>query len=476
MFKGNVSRRHFFRQAGCAAMGTTTLFSSLINLKMASALVSPPPECPNDYKALVCILLEGGNDSFNMLVPYSGTPYNTYAATRSELAIAQNELLPLGDPMTETVNFGIHPSMTEVKNLYDAGNLSFISNVGTLVEYLTDANDFFSGLKNVPLGLYSHSDQIQQWQTSVPQSRDAVGWGGRMADILHSCNDAQNISMNISLSGRNVFQAGKTVVEYAISNMGNGGSGIPDIMYYGNSGFLNNLRRTAVENMMAANYSNVFQSTFGDLTNQSLESQEQFSAALGNVQNFTTAFQPSFFATYPNDYMAYDLHQVARTIAARDALGMKRQTFFVSIGGWDHHDELIFSQAALLGEVSRALGEFYKALEEMGLQNDVITFSVSDFGRTLTSNGNGTDHSWGGNQFVMGGAVNGKNVFGTYPDLTLSNPLNIDDRGTMIPTLSTDEYFAELAAWFGLTNSELVDVLPNLNNFNYFSSPIGFIS
>ena len=466
-----MNRRKFIRQASCAAIGSTTFMTTLANLYMTNALANANTAGTSDYKAIVCILLAGGNDSFNMLVPRSATEYGHYSASRSSLALPLNDLLTINPLTSDGAEYGVHPSMGGLQALFESGDLAFVSNVGTLVEPIANETEYYSGLKNLPLGLYSHADQIQQWQTSVPQSREAVGWGGKLADIMQSLNTNQDISMNISLSGRNVFQSGNTVLEYAIRNYGNGAEGIRPIQYYDNEGFLNLIRGNAIDSLMSDVYSNVFQQTFASQTTNALEAQQMFSAAIANV--------PSFSTTFSDHYLSRNMEMIAKVIAAHDQLGMCRQTFFVTLGGWDHHNEVLNSQEYLLGVVNDAMSEFYAVLQELMMTDKVTTFTISDFGRTLTSNGNGSDHAWGGNQMVMGGAVNGKEIYGSYPDLFVAgNPLNVSTRGILIPTLSTDEFFAELALWFGLSSGDLATVLPNIGEFytpgssNY---PIGFL-
>ena len=452
-------------------MGSTTLFSTLGSLMMTNALAANRHMFSGDYKALVCLLFAGGNDSFNMLVPRSTVAYNEYAATRSDLALSQSSLLTINPITTGSADFGIHPSLTDIRDLFESQDLAFIANIGTLIEPVVDANDYYSGLKDLPLGLYSHADQVLQWQTSAPHSREAIGWGGKVADILQSLNSYQGISMNISLAGRNVFQSGNTVLEYAINNYGNGAEGIRPISGYDNEGFLNLIRNTAVSDFMSQLYSNVLQKTFATQTSDAIEAQQVFSAAIENV--------PAFSTTFSNHYLSRNFEMIAKVIAARNQLGMSRQTFFVDIGGWDTHDEVLNSQNYLFDVVNNAMSEFNSVLQELGMQNDVTTFTISEFGRTLTSNGNGSDHAWGGQQMVMGGAVNGKEIYGTYPSLSLaSNNLNLSNRGVLIPTLSTDEYFAELALWFGLSPMDLPLVFPNITNFYTPGSPnypIGFL-
>ncbi len=466
-----LSRRRFIGQASCAALGSTTLLSSLASLMGTNKLMSTSLEDPGDYKALICILLAGGNDSFNMLVPRGESEYAEYAATRTDLALPRENLLPIDAPSQNKL-LGIHPSMTHVHQLYQQGNLAFMTNVGTLVEPISNEQEFRSGVKKLPLGIYSHSDQIQQWQTAIPQSREAIGWGGRMADLLQETDTNTGISMNISLSGRNVFQSGQNTLEYSISNRGNGVQGVEGYRYWnGNQGFLTDLRDGAYKNMVDRMYANVFEQTVGSLTNQTLESIESFESAIQQVAPFTTSFGEHYFSQ--------NMHMVARTIAANSLLGNRRQTFFMTFGGWDHHNEVLNNQEYMLGVVSKAIGDLYAALGEIGLEDKVTTFTISDFARTLTSNGNGSDHAWGGNAIVAGGAVNGGDVYGDYPDLYVrDNPLMVSRRGNLIPTTAADEFFAELILWFGVSPNDLSIILPNINNFyspNSRQAPLGFI-
>lgn len=462
-----MKRRDFLGTASCAAIGSTTFLSSILNMKVANALAGfAQPATNSDYKALVCILLAGGNDSFNMLVPRNGSHYTEYAGVRSNLALPQGDLLPINFTDNNGKQFGLHPSMPEVQTLFNNGKLSFVSNVGTLVEPTTKAQ-YLNGSVPVPVGLLSHADQIQQWQTSIPQTRSSKGWGGRMADILAAGNSNQDISMNISLSGSNIYQVGNQSTEYAIRASANGSVGINVLE---STSPIDQALKGGVESLLAQQYQDIFKSTFTDKINHSQGNHEVFSQALAGATAINTQFS--------DNAVSANMQLVAKTIAARTALGQSRQTFFITFGGWDHHDEVLSNQVAMLSVVSKALSEFQAAMEELNVANDVTTFTISDFGRTLTSNGNGTDHAWGGNAMVMGGSVNGGQIFGEYPSLALNSG---DDVGgaILLPKISTDEYFAELCQWFGVQSGDLSYVLPNIGNFydpNSSSAPIGFMN
>jgi uncharacterized protein (DUF1501 family) len=458
-----TTRRKFLKGLGCGALSATPLLGTLAHLGSVTSAAGQSMPAGDDYRALVCILLAGGNDSYNMVVPHQTDEYDDYLLARSDLAIDRDALLTVSPPSVGR-DFGFHPSMPEAKGLFESGRLAVISNVGTLVEPVT-LDGILSGAGRVPLGLYSHSDQIRQWQTSVPDDRKALGWGGRMADLLGQLNANSQISMGISLSGTNDFQAGVANREYAITNEGSSG-----VIGFGETDPLQVLRETAIRSMLDAQYKNLLERTFARTLEGGIQSHEIFSAAIAGAPNLDMMFSPA--------PLSQNLRMVAQTIAVRETLGLRRQTFFILVGGWDHHDEVLAAQMSMLAGVSRALAEFDAALGSLGVRDDVTTFTISDFGRTLTSNGRGSDHGWGGNQLVMGGSVRGGDFYGTPPPLYPGNDLDTG-RGRLIPTLSTDEYFAELALWFGVSTGDLDSVLPNIGRFGQPSSsnpPVGFLT
>lgn len=466
------SRRKFIKDTSCLSMGSMAFLSSSLNLGMINTLAARPHIITNtgDYKAMVCILLAGGADTFNFLVPTESSEYADYQATREDLALDINatnppELLPLNyDDNGRT--FAVHAGLPDVKDMFDSNELSFISNIGTLIEPIANKAEFQSGTKKIPLGLYSHSDQIMQWQTSVPQSRSAVGVGGRMADLLHDMNSIPEVSLNFSLSGKNRFQSGNEYNEYSIkrnttpSNIGfsgfsTGGS---------NSGYLNDVKNNAIVDMAEHQYANIFQQTIGNLTKKSKESIEIVKVALENVVPLTTNFNGTS--------LSEDLKKIAELISVRSFLGTQRQIFYVTIGGWDDHQDVVTGLQNRLPVLNNALKEFNEALKEIGMHENVVTFTISDFARTLTSNGNGSDHAYGGNQMIMGGPIVGGQIHGNYPSLSLTNnDINLNSRGRILPTTSVDEFYAEIALWFGVSPNDLNYVLPNLCNFYSPSCP-----
>ncbi|MFW2372695.1 MAG: DUF1501 domain-containing protein [Gammaproteobacteria bacterium] len=460
----SLSRRKFLQlSGGCGVISALPGLSALLSLNMTnSAMASAYPM--SDYKAMVCIQLAGGIDSFNLLTPYENEEYTDYQTVRGNLALAQSDLLPISDSSGR--QFGLHPGLGEMQNLYNLGVLAFQANVGTLVQPTTLAQ--YLGEKDLPLGLFSHSDQQQHWQTSVPQSRAQIsGWAGRMADVLtDASNNNSDVSMNIALSGVNILQTGRVVSPYVIQD-----SGATLLKGYNGNGALNRIVSQSLDSLLAANYANLLEKAAASRQRVSIDAAMEFNEAT-NSEVIQTRF--------PDSSLGKKLEMVAKTIASRTALGQKRQTFFIQIGGWDHHDDVINKQALMLPGVSSALKAFYDATVELGVAKDVVTFSMSDFARTLTTNGNGSDHAWGGNHFVMGGDVSGTDVYGSYPEsLAPGNPFDVG-RGRLLPTTSVDQYHAEIARWFGVPNdANLEMIFPNIRNFysaSDESGPIGFMN
>lgn len=450
-------------QLSCAAIGSNTLLNTIVNLNLANTIAAKKGLFNNDYKALVCVGLGGGTDSFNMLTPKGDAEHAEYATVRDTLALGKDTLLPITSNTSDGKTYGLHPKLTSVKTLFDNGNLAFAANVGTLHEPTTMAA--YDAQKNLPAGLFSHSDQLRQWQTSLPLDRQTIGVGGRIADVLAAMNENSNISMNISLAGNSIFLNGNNATNYVVNHkdgsLGFGTLNRPDFI----------ARKAGLNNVLAAEYENLLHIAYRNTLTGAQAKHEEFSAAINAAPDFSNI-------TSDVPRLGDSLRMVAKTIASREILNMNRQVFVVGYGGWDHHDEVLNNQSNMLTILDKGLGEFYEAMDGLGLADKVTVFTISEFGRTLTSNGNGSDHGWGGHSMIMGGAVNGKDIYGTYPDLYLDNPLDVG-RGRLIPTMSTDEYFAELALWFGVEKSELSLVLPNIANFyNTANStpPVGFMN
>jgi uncharacterized protein (DUF1501 family) len=424
----------------------------------------PAQRSNGDYRALVCVLLAGGADSHNMLIPRGDAEYSEYQITRSNLAIPKNKILTLNHGGQGGRSYGIHPGMPEIQELFNSGKAAMVANVGTLIQPTTK-EQFESGNHPLPVGLFSHSDQIMHWQTGRPGERNSTGWGGRMADLIQSMNANQNMSMNISLSGRNRFQNGENTIDYSIRSNGNVG-----IQGFDNENAYYTLRNSAIDSMLDREYQDLFEKTYVNTLKNSAETSVQFNEAIDNLEEFQTQFSDT--------RLSEQMKMIAKVIAVREQLGFSRQTFFVNYGGWDHHDGVLEKQAEKLPVLSAALSEFQSAMEELNVSDKVTSFTISDFSRTLTSNGNGSDHAWGGNAMVIGGSVNGGEIYGEYPSLEINNPLMLR-RGRIIPTLSAQEYMAELALWFGVSPGDVNDILPDLQNFydtNSGTYPIGFLN
>ena len=458
----SISRRRFFGEASCAAIGGGSVLGSILNLKLAGTLAAEEAAGDDDYKALVCVFLQGGQDSYNMLVPRGDAEYSEYAGTRRNLALAKESLLPIETDTGDGRSFGLHPSLAGLKGMFDADELAFATNIGTLAEPTTKQS-FAGGMgSKLPAGLFSHADQERQWHTAMPDRSALRGWVGRMQDLLYSMNGNNTFASSISLSGISLMQTGKTVLPYSIG--ANGSKGLEDWGRYtwrqGTAG---------VTNQLELEYTNLLQKAYLDRKRSALELDEIFSSAL------ETAATPA--PSLGAGSLAAQLGMVYRTIAARQELGVRRQTFFVLVGGWDHHTELLVPHAKMLQNLGDVLAKFNTSLKDLGVSDSVTTFTASDFGRSLTSNGEGSDHGWGGNQMVFGGAVKGGKLYGTYPELYVDNPLDVG-RGRLIPTTAVDVCLAELACWFGVSRSQLPLVLPNLDRFydpNSGYQPLGFM-
>lgn len=457
-----INRRRFLSHGCSLGLATATLSSSLLNLGLARRAAA---QGASDYRALVCILLAGGNDSWNMLVPTDADQYSQYQAIRSDLALPRNQLLPLAGSTAQGRRYGLHPGMPELQALFASGDAAMLCNVGTLLEPF-NAQKVASGNALTPLGLFSHSDQIQQWQTGVSDQRTTTGWGGRIADMLQEANLANGISMNISLSGNNVFQSGTTVGEYSVQAEGNGAAGLNA---YDDGSEFGSFRKQMIDSLLAVPQQQLLRREYRQRLVDAIDSQKLFTAALQQA--------PALGTTFDGNPFSQSLRQIARIISVREQLGARRQTFFLTVGGWDHHDDVLPNQAAMLPMISAGLLEFRNALRELAILDAVTTFTTSDFGRTLTSNGKGSDHGWGGHHIIMGGSVNGRAFYGDYPRISPGNPLDVG-RGIYAPTTSVDEYFAELARWFGVPASDLPRVLPNVSRFYSPQSselPLGFM-
>ncbi|MGH8108789.1 MAG: DUF1501 domain-containing protein [Arenimonas sp.] len=430
---------------------------------------------PNDYRAMVCFFLHGGNDTVNTIIPYDQATYNQYVVAREgslsrPLGITRlrSDLLPVS---AASVNDGrtlaFPKEMNSLKKIYDAGRAAVISNVGVL-SYPTTKTQYQNETVELPPQLFSHSDHQRFWQLGVPNYTTRTGWAGRMGDLLAAANNS-NVSMCISVAGNNTWQVGSSVLPYPISSE----YGAPQFW-----GSWNTNRVNAMNAMNLQTRTNLLERQAARVYNRSINAQVDMDEALNfsmTLENFfpknPVGFNPALNGEY-NDVMQ-QFQMVARLIAARDVLGHKRQIFFVGLGGFDNHDSLT-DHPDRLKIVADGMAAFYQATAILGIDQNVVTFTASDFGRPLKSNGTGSDHGWGAHHFVVGGSVRGGNVYGRFPQMVINGPDTLDNQGHLLPSSSVDEYAATLASWFGVSQTDMPIVIPNIARFN--TSDMGFMT
>ncbi len=478
-----IPRRSFIKSLGCTGMSTWALSSTIRDLRLINAVMAQT-NVGSDYKALVCLFLNGGNDANNWIVPTDNSTYEEYAAIRQNLTLPESSLLNLkqtGAPSDDYVDsdghtYGFHPGCADLQTLFGEGKLAPLFNVGTLVRPTTRAQYTSSNAAFYqPPQLFSHSDQITQWQTSIPDAPPQTGWGGRVADILNSAaNPSGNISMSVSVAGANTFEVGNVVSQYNVST-----SGAETV------GGVTGPRLRALTNLVALSHANLQRSAIaavtqnaikaGDLLNNSIDATKEVSAGGSWVWN----------TPFPTSSLGQQMKMIARIIQARGPFNLNRQVFFCTTGGFDTHTTQVSVNNVddpanpagvhygLLNDVSKCMFAFQRAMEQLGVSNKVTTFTASDFSRTLPTNSQGSDHGWGSHHLIMGGAVNGGQTYGKLPTFAINGP---DDTGLgrWIPTLAVDQYSATLAKWFGVDNSNMATVFPNLSRFA--TSDLGFMT
>jgi len=463
-------RRNFIKALGALCAGGAA-YALLPQLEMVGRALAADPG-PDDYRALVCIFLFGGNDSFNMLIPYEQAEYDAYSTCRggtydasanpTGLGYAREELLQITD--TGSRRWGLNPRCGGLKTLFDERNLSFLANIGTLAVPVTKA-EVRARSKLLPAYLYSHNDQQRQWMTGTSFRAMSSGWGGRVGDRLHAFNTVMPaLPPGISLGGNNLFQLGASTMPFSVSS--NGPARVE--RFNRESDNASRIRAKAMEDILARSYTPLLTDRYGLISETALELNLALRGALASEGTLETGFPA-------DNPLAAQLRMIARLIKVSrgSSIGHKRQIFFASMGGFDTHQNQMAANGhgLLLQRLGEATLAFRDALREIGALNEVVTFSMSDFGRTLNTNGNGTDHGWGGVQFVMGGAasaggpVNGGQVFGTYPLLELDGPQAMG-RGQMIPTTSVTQLGATLARWMGVSSGDLQAIFPGLGNFD----------
>ena len=441
---GRWNRREFLKTTCCsAAAGFAAASFSRFGLVNALA------QNASDYKALVCVFLFGGNDSNNMVIPYDTAGYNSYKSARSGLALAQGSLLPITPPSIGSP-FAFHPRFGAMQSMFNNKNLAVLANVGTLIQPTT-VSQFRKGGVAVPMNLFSHSDQEAQMQTAILDRVSETGWAGRTADKIQSIYGG-NFPIIISLAGTNIFCEG--VVAQSIQSNGN-----PTQLLNGfGGGAESTARLSALQSLLTFDNGLSLIQAASTTTGNAIQNGQTLAAALATGTPLATAFPK-------NSYFASQLQQVAKIINVRNALGLQRQIFFVSMGGFDTHSGQLTQQDSLLNDMNQSLSAFYQATVEMGIANSVTTFTLSDFGRTYSPNSDGTDHAWGSHHLIMGGAVKGGDFYGTFPTLAVNGPDDGAGQGRWVPTTSVDQYAATLAAWFGVAPADLPSIFPNLANF-----------
>ncbi|MBL9114287.1 MAG: DUF1501 domain-containing protein [Verrucomicrobiaceae bacterium] len=481
-----ITRRSFLTRtallAGAGAGASTIRDMQLMNSLMAA-------QTPTDYKALVCVFMGGGNDANNWIVPTDNTTHAEYSAIRGNLTLPVGSLLPLrtGPLPTDPLHthggrtYGFHPSGANLQTLFGEKKLAIVQNVGTLNRPTTRAQ-YLSGLAAYrPPQLFSHSDQVTQWQTSIPDVPPTTGWYGRMADIYNAAaNPSGNISMSVSLNGANTLQVGNLISQYHVSTAG-------AVTLAGNHMTGSGARVQAMRDIMALTHPNLQRQAYasvldnaiftGDLLNSNIQATAE--AAQGGTWVWNTAF--------PTSSLGNQMKMIARLIQASGPAGfnMKRQTFFCSTGGFDTHTAQVrrpngtddptatdSTHYTLLADIANCMFAFQRAMEQIGFQDKVTQFTASDFSRTFPTNSQGSDHGWGSHHIVVGGRVNGGNMFGHLPTFAINGP---DDTGTgrWIPTLSVDQHAATIAKWYGLDSTEIGAILPNISRFP--SNDLGFM-
>ncbi|HEX3560582.1 MAG TPA: DUF1501 domain-containing protein [Pyrinomonadaceae bacterium] len=471
------SRRDFLRNTACA-LGGVALASTVESLGLINAYAQSAAAAA-DYRALVCIFMSGGNDCNNTVVDIN--QFTNYSNVRgaSGLSLAQSSLIPVSP--SNGGSYGLHPNLSPevgtpgaTKGLLDVwnqGKLAVVANVGPLVEPLTRTT-YQNGTGRKPLQLFSHSDQVGLWQSSIANNASQTGWGGRVADKTGGLNGSATFPQIITIAGISLFVTGTNARPLAIADSN---TALANVLPYSDApGFTSSqtaARRAAFDSFRALDPGVQLVKAAADIRSSALQTR----TSLASVN-------PSINTVFPSTTLGRQLLQVARVIKASNdptaGINMKRQIFFVTLGGFDTHSQQINGQGSLLLQLSQAMRAFYDATVELGVSTGVTTFTLSDFGRTFSPSGSGaatvgSDHGWGSHHFVMGGAVVGGTLYGTYPTLALGGPNDTDTRGRWIPTTSVDQYAATLANWYGLASSDFPAVFPLLGNFS--PNNLGFL-
>ena len=447
-----VSRRNFLQLS--ASLG---MLAALGEFKLSEAA---PVQ---DYKALVCVFMLGGNDGHNTVVPLSAAQYGAYTAARGGLALPLNQLLNINDPSLGP--FGLHYAMPELQGIYQQGAMAVISNVGILVRPTSYVD--YQASNQLPTNLRSHSDQVAQMQTGFPNAMGSTGWGGRTADLMQANNAGTSFPVSISMSGSALFCVGNAA---ASASLQPGNYLDQNAMGFWPASAAQ-ARATAQQQIIASGGGNSMVQAANKVMSDALQLNPILKSAAGS---------PAFTTVFPQTSLGNQLKEVARFIGLRSQLGAGRQVFFCSLGGFDTHSGQSYQQWDLLKQVSQATSAFYNATVEMGAVNQVTAFTLSDFGRTLQPSGSGSDHGWGSHHMVIGGAVRGGRIYGNFPLMTNYANFNsshddyADNRGVMLPGIALSQYGSTMAKWFGASDPQLASLFPTVSNFS--ASDLGFMS
>ena len=453
--KTNSSTRRTFLKSLAAGVGALSLMATQGKLGLIQAAMAQSSDYAalNDHKSLVCIFLAGGNDAFNMLVPYEQNAYNQYKKTRSKIALSRESLLPL-----TASDYAFHPSMLELQSLYNNKKLAVAANIGSLIQPTTRAA-YQNKTAQLPADLFSHSHQ-QEFAQACSNAKSSVqppGWGGRMMDMLAAANDRPRDPALFSFAGNSVWQRGLNPLDFALNPY----TGVDEIEAFAKDDWprWKTSRIDAWHKILKISHPSLIQK---QMTKSYISAEERVGLLVGKM-----AQAPKISTPYPegND-LASALKMTAKMISIRERLGMKRQIFFVKFGGWDQHTNQINDQRIQLKILNDAMASFYKTTEELGVADSVTTFTASEFGRSYSANKNGTDHGWATHNLVMGGAVKGGEIHGTMPELVLDGKDDARDNGRFIPRYAIDQYGATLAQWMGMSARDVDEIFPNLGNFN----------
>ena len=444
------SRRGFIK-IGAASVGSLALrpFGLLPALAQSGSA---------EYRALVCVFLFGGNDSNNMVIPFDDVNYKAYSSLRGNLVLSGADLTNPVYAATGGAPYVFHSDLSELASMFSNKDLAVVANVGSLVQPTTRAQ-YLGQATPLPVNLFSHSDQQVQWQTSIPAGNSPTGWAGRAADLVAGQNLSQFPTF-LSVAGNSLMGTGTTTQPVAL----NPGQTL-DLAGF-NSSSASQARRAAFQNLLTLNTGVKLAQSANNIMADSIADAQALDNALSKSSPLVTQF--------PKTSLGAQLAQVAQIIKVRDGLGMQRQIFFCALGGFDTHTGEILAHKTLYPQLSQALAAFNNAMTELGTQNEVTTFTESDFSRTFqATSGDGSDHAWGSHHLVMGGAIRGGDIYGKFPAFQLGGPDDADTRGRWIPTISVDQYGATLCSWFGIDDSQLLNVFPNLANFG--SKNLGFL-